>query len=148
MAKKTFIDRMRKLDKEYAEKMARLRDEMGGEFGKEVASLIPEGWTLVWNQSDSQYDDQDYHFGLESFEIQKGRKTICFGHHGGDGPECYIDDPLPSGVTMEQLTDLFEALDEFSQKTYRETFGDCAEVRITNDGDCTITATKSDREDY
>lgn len=145
MAKQTYIDRMKKLDADYRAKMTALREEMGGDFGKQVAPLIPDGWTLTWEQSDSQYDDEDYHFGLETFSIKKGRAEVCFGQLGGDGPECYVEDMPPSGVTMEQLTELFQALDTIREKTYRETFGDCAEVSITSDGGCSIKAIPSRR---
>lgn len=31
-----------------------------------IAGALPEGWAVTWHQSDNQYDDQDYYFGLDS----------------------------------------------------------------------------------
>lgn len=30
-----------------------------------IAGALPEGWAMTWHQSDNQYDDQDYYFGLD-----------------------------------------------------------------------------------
>jgi len=153
MALNTYVKRIQDAEKEYNAKLDTIRGEMGTEFAKNIGNLIPNGWSLKWVQSDDQYNDEGYEWGMEGFRIVRGRKDIHFGYLGGDGPDSWIGGADVSefpklGLTMKGLTELFEALDSIDENTYRTTFGECAQVTIGRDGTCQIKRQASNRDTY
>lgn len=74
MALKTFKKRLADLDRAFEEKIDALANEMRTAFAEHIGPLIPEGWVLQWHQSDEQFNDEDYYFGLDPFYLQSQRR--------------------------------------------------------------------------
>lgn len=77
MALKTMQNKLDKARANYEKTVKALGSEIAGQIAESLASVLPEGWNLFWCQSDQQYDDENYYFGLSDehlFSVQQPRK--------------------------------------------------------------------------
>jgi hypothetical protein len=65
MARSTMQKKYADAKKKYEAELEKLGAEYQKVLAGEIAKLIPEGWYVVWHQSDEQYNDEDYYFGVE-----------------------------------------------------------------------------------
>ncbi len=69
MALKTMRKKFEAAKAAYENQLKMLGKELQTEIVPELAKLIPEGWYLTWHQSDKQYNDEDYYFGLDNVRL-------------------------------------------------------------------------------
>lgn len=69
MALKTMLKKFDDAKKAYEKQLKVLGKELQQEIVPGIAALIPEGWYLTWHQSDEQYNDEDYYFGVDNLRI-------------------------------------------------------------------------------
>lgn len=74
MAIGTALERIKKATADHDERVAALGDKLMLEIVRALAPLIPDGWFLTWSQRDDQYNDQDYHFGLDDVLLVSERE--------------------------------------------------------------------------
>lgn len=67
MALKTITSKIQKAHKEFEASMDKALGKVRKEFAEAVAEELPDGWYLTWSQSDDQYNDEDYYWGMENF---------------------------------------------------------------------------------
>jgi hypothetical protein len=65
MARKTMEKKFADAKKKYEAELKKLGGELQKALVDLIAPHIPEGWYVVWHQSDEQYNDEDYYFGLD-----------------------------------------------------------------------------------
>jgi hypothetical protein len=59
--------------KNYEKQLAELGSDLRDAIVKAIAPTLPEDWYLTWHQSDEQYDDNDYYFGLDEILLVSER---------------------------------------------------------------------------
>lgn len=64
MSVHSMMARIQAAKAEYDKALAAAGGEVREEIAKSLGALIPEGWRLVWHQSDDQYNDENYFFGF------------------------------------------------------------------------------------
>lgn len=77
MAIKTMIKKIADAKKKHEAELETLGLRLQKEIADVLSPLIPQGWYLTWCQSDEQYDDENYYFGLDSerlISVNKPRK--------------------------------------------------------------------------
>lgn len=132
MAKSTIAKKIRDTCSNFEKELDGALGKIRAEFAAEVAKLIPEGWYLTWSQSDDQYNDEDYYFGLDDFVL------------------CSVREPRQGELVEEATANQTERCKDYYGKAYDHVtkYGRAARYKWVLDDDCKLRRGDPDHDDF